>query len=173
MKADVEEILIYAAADDLGQAVAQVQQAGTAEVLITRASQGSTVYGPGGRIEVPAVPPRPLVDATGCGDTYLAAYLARRLESDDLADCGAFAAAAATIKMEASGPFRGSADEIARRRAALQAGGRRRGCCQWGCDRDKVCSDVTRFAVFGWELYRLSGQGGLPHARMTSIMPTG
>jgi sugar/nucleoside kinase (ribokinase family) len=57
-------------------------------------------------------------DATGCGDTFLAAYLARRLTSDDLCDCGEFAAAAASINIETLGAFRGTADDIAARRAA-------------------------------------------------------
>ena len=62
------------------------------------------------------------MDATGCGDTYLAAYLARRLTTDDLAECGAFASAVAGIKIEAFGPFRGTAAEVAARRAALRSG---------------------------------------------------
>jgi sugar/nucleoside kinase (ribokinase family) len=80
------------------------------------------VYGAGAAIAIAAVPPRRTVDATGCGDTYLAAYLARRLDSDDLRECGEFAAAAAAINLEAFGAFRGSAAEIARRRAALARG---------------------------------------------------
>jgi sugar/nucleoside kinase (ribokinase family) len=55
-------------------------------------------------------------DATGCGDTFLAAYLARRLTSDDLRDCGEFAAAAASINIETLGAFRGTAEDIAARR---------------------------------------------------------
>jgi sugar/nucleoside kinase (ribokinase family) len=62
------------------------------------------------------MPPRRTVDATGCGDTYLAAYLARRITSDDLGECGAFAAVAAAINLESFGAFCGSVAEIAKRR---------------------------------------------------------
>ncbi|MGH6903540.1 MAG: PfkB family carbohydrate kinase, partial [Geminicoccaceae bacterium] len=86
--------------------------------LVTRASAGATIYGPDGALPIEAVPPRRMRDATGCGDTFLAAYLARRLTSDDLCDCGEFAAAAASINLETLGAFRGTADDIAARRAA-------------------------------------------------------
>jgi sugar/nucleoside kinase (ribokinase family) len=62
------------------------------------------------------MPPRRTVDATGCGDTYLAAYLARRITSHDLGECGAFAAVAAAINLESFGAFCGSVAEIAKRR---------------------------------------------------------
>jgi sugar/nucleoside kinase (ribokinase family) len=96
-----------------------VRNAGAREVLVTRASAGATIYGPRASIEIDAVPPRRTVDTTGCGDTFLAAYMARRITSDDLRECGEFAAAAAAINIETFGAFRGSAAEIADRRAAL------------------------------------------------------
>jgi sugar/nucleoside kinase (ribokinase family) len=122
LKADEEEILTYTGAASVETAVANVRAAGVREVLITRGSEGAVVYGAGAAIVIAAVPPRRTVDATGCGDTYLAAYLARRLASDDLRECGEFAAAAAAINLEAFGAFRGSAAEIAERRAALGRG---------------------------------------------------
>ena len=64
-----------------------------------------------------ALPPRRHVDPTGCGDTYLAAYMTRRLSSDDLRACGDFAAAVASLKLEQVGPFRGTAADIAARLA--------------------------------------------------------
>ena len=76
----------------------------------------------GAPLSIAAVPPRRTVDATGCGDTYLAAYLARRITTDDLRECGAFAAAAAAINIERVGAFGGSAAEIAERRAAAGHG---------------------------------------------------
>jgi sugar/nucleoside kinase (ribokinase family) len=120
LKADDEEILTYAGAPAVAAAVARVRAAGAREVLITRASAGATIYGPGGALAIEAVPPRRMQDATGCGDTFLAAYLARRLVSDDLRDCGEFAAAAASINIETLGAFRGTVDDIAGRRAALR-----------------------------------------------------
>jgi sugar/nucleoside kinase (ribokinase family) len=117
LKADEEEILTYTGDAGVETAVATVRGAGVREVLITRGSEGAMIYGPDAPVAIAAVPPRRTVDATGCGDTYLAAYLARRITSDDLRECGEFAAAAAAINIEAFGAFRGSAAEIAERRA--------------------------------------------------------
>jgi sugar/nucleoside kinase (ribokinase family) len=117
LKADEEEMLTYTGDPTVEGAVATVRGAGVREVLVTRGSEGAIIYGPGAPIPIAAVPPRHTVDATGCGDTYLAAYLARRITSDDLRECGEFAAAAAAINTEAFGAFRGSAAEIADRRA--------------------------------------------------------
>jgi sugar/nucleoside kinase (ribokinase family) len=122
LKADEEEMLTYTGDPTVEGAVATVRGAGVREVLVTRGSEGAIIYGPGAPIPIAAVPPRRTVDATGCGDTYLAAYLARRITSDDLRECGEFAAAAAAINIEAFGAFRGSAAEIADRRAALGRG---------------------------------------------------
>jgi sugar/nucleoside kinase (ribokinase family) len=118
LKADEEEILTYTGAGSVEAAVAEVRAAGVREVLITRASDGAVIYGAAAPIAIAAVPPRRTVDATGCGDTYLAAYLARRITSEDLRECGEFAAAAAAINIETFGAFRGSPAEIAERRAA-------------------------------------------------------
>jgi sugar/nucleoside kinase (ribokinase family) len=121
LKADDTEILTYTGAKDIEAAVAMVQEAGAREVLVTRASAGATIYGPDAAIAIAAVPPRRTVDTTGCGDTFLAAYMARRLTSDDLRECGEFAAVAAALNIEAFGAFAGTAPEIAARRAALRA----------------------------------------------------
>lgn len=117
LKADEEEMLTYTGDATVAAAVRTVRAAGVREVLVTRGSEGAIIYGPGAPIPIAAIPPRRTVDATGCGDTYLAAYLARRITSDDLRECGEFAAAAAAINIEAFGAFRGSAAEIAERRA--------------------------------------------------------
>ena len=121
LKADEEEILTFTGAESVEAAVALVRAAGVREVLVTHGSEGAVIYGGGAPISISAVPPRRTVDATGCGDTYLAAYLARRITSDDLRECGAFAAAAAAINLESFGAFCGSAADIAERRAALDS----------------------------------------------------
>jgi sugar/nucleoside kinase (ribokinase family) len=116
LKADDAEILGYTGAGDIAAGAARVRDAGVREALVTYASRGSTLFGPDGRIEIAAVPPRRHVDPTGCGDTYLAAYMTRRLSSEDPRECGDFAAAVASLKLEQVGPFRGSAADIAARR---------------------------------------------------------
>jgi sugar/nucleoside kinase (ribokinase family) len=120
LKADDAEILTYTGASDIATAVTRVHGAGAREILVTHASAGATIYGPHSALQIAAVPPRRSVDTTGCGDTFLAAYLTRRLSSDDLRECGEFAAAAAAINIEAVGAFSGTAAGIAERRAALR-----------------------------------------------------
>jgi sugar/nucleoside kinase (ribokinase family) len=120
LKADDAEILTYTGASDIPAAVTRVHAAGAREVLVTHASAGATIYGAGAALHIAAVPPRRSVDTTGCGDTFLAAYMTRRLTSDDLRECGEFAAAAAAINIEAFGAFSGTATDIAERRAALR-----------------------------------------------------
>ena len=116
LKADEGEILTYTGAESVEAAVALVRAAGVREVLVTHGSEGAVIYGGSSPIAIAAMPPRRTVDATGCGDTYLAAYLARRITSDDLGECGAFAAVAAAINLESFGAFCGSVAEIAKRR---------------------------------------------------------
>jgi len=117
LKADDAEILSFTGTAEVGAAAAKVQAAGVRETLVTYASRGSTVFAPAGRIEIAALPPRRHLDPTGCGDTYLAAYLSRRLTSADLRACAEFAAAVASLKLEHTGPFRGTPADIAARLA--------------------------------------------------------
>jgi len=83
---------------------------GPEEVIITQGSNGSTIYS--GRLdqiyEIPAFSPQKIEDPTGLGDTYMAAYAARRLETGDPKKCGMFATAASVIKIENKGAFKGS-----------------------------------------------------------------
>jgi sugar/nucleoside kinase (ribokinase family) len=120
VKADDAEILTYTGAATVAAAVARVRAAGAREVLITHGSAGASIYGADGAVAIAAVPPRRMRDATGCGDTFLAAYLTRRLSSDDIRECGEFAAAAAAINIETRGAFDGTPADIAARRSAMR-----------------------------------------------------
>ncbi len=78
---------------------------GVTEVIITLGSEGSLVYTADTFYEIPAFPPIEVVDATGCGDTYSAGYLYKRLQGATPTEAGKFAAAMCTIKLEHNGPF--------------------------------------------------------------------
>ena len=79
------------------------------EVLLTLGSYGSLIYADGEFHEIPAFEPAEVVDATGCGDTYMTGFLYMRNKGASYDEAGRFAAAMCTIKLGASGPF--SADE--------------------------------------------------------------
>ena len=55
-----------------------------------------------------------VVDATGCGDTYSAGYLYKRLQGANPVEAGKFAAAMCTIKLEHNGPFNRTIQDVER-----------------------------------------------------------
>ena len=85
---------------------------GVKEVVITLGSMGSVIYKDGNFYTIPAYKPVSVVDATGCGDTYMAGYLSQRVKGAGLQDAGEFAAAMATLKIESSGPFTGTKEDV-------------------------------------------------------------
>lgn len=95
-------------------AAEQIHDWGVREVIITLGSEGSVIYAEGQFFEIPAYLPKRLVDATGCGDTYSAGYLYARAKGMDYVDAGRFAAAMCTLKLEHTGPFDHTIDDIRR-----------------------------------------------------------
>lgn len=89
---------------------------GPREVIITQGGRGAFVYlgDTNEGFEIPAYPPRQLVDHTGAGDTFIGAYLAKRMETDSPAEAGHYAAMAASMKLNYIGPLRETAEEIER-----------------------------------------------------------
>jgi sugar/nucleoside kinase (ribokinase family) len=86
---------------------------GVKEVVITLGSRGSIIYNGSRFYQIPAYNPlTAVVDATGCGDTYMAGYLYQRIKGEGYRESGEFAAAMATLKIESSGPFKGSMADI-------------------------------------------------------------
>ena len=92
-------------------ACARLAEWGGKEVLLTLGSGGSLIYAGGQHYRIPAYPPREVVDATGCGDTYMLGYLYQRMKGASYAEAGRFAAALSTLKLEHSGPFAGTEEE--------------------------------------------------------------
>ena len=93
-------------------AAEQISDWGVREVIVTLGGGGSLIYADGRFYETPAFPPRQLVDATGCGDTYSAGYLYCRSQDMDYAESGRFAAAMCTLKLERTGPFASTIDDV-------------------------------------------------------------
>jgi sugar/nucleoside kinase (ribokinase family) len=85
---------------------------GVKEVLITLGSMGAVIYDGTEFYRIPAYKPREVVDATGCGDTYMAGYLYQRAKGIGKDEAGHFAAALATLKIERSGPVQATTEDV-------------------------------------------------------------
>ena len=76
-------------------------------LVITNGSEGSRIIMVDGEtIKINAVKCYNIVDATGCGDTYMAAYISARLNNESLKESGDFASLIASKKLENSGPYK-------------------------------------------------------------------
>lgn len=72
-------------------------------VVATFGSRGSSVYTRSGRIPIPRIRPRKVVDVTGAGDAYRAGFYAGLSRRLDLRRCGVLGSATASFVVEAKG----------------------------------------------------------------------
>ncbi|GHT68233.1 ribokinase [Bacteroidia bacterium] len=112
LKANEYEMEVLTGYTDIASAALQLYQWGVKEVLITLGSMGSVIYDGKTFYKIPAYKPQNAVDATGCGDTYMAGYLYQRAKGADIETAGHFAAAMATMKIQGSGPFNGTKEDV-------------------------------------------------------------
>jgi 2-dehydro-3-deoxygluconokinase len=93
---------------------------GATTVALKLGASGALVADARERHRIPPFPCRP-VDATGAGDTFGGAFVARRVAGDSLLDAGRYAAAAAALSTEGYGAVAPipRADAV---RAALRSG---------------------------------------------------
>jgi adenosine kinase len=75
-----------------------------AVVALTQGARGSQIHHGADVVEVPAVPPRAVVDPTGAGDAYIAGLLVGLRRGLDLQGAGRMGALAATYAVEEHGP---------------------------------------------------------------------
>jgi sugar/nucleoside kinase (ribokinase family) len=112
LKTDEGELAALTGCTDVKKAARMVADWGVKEVVITNGSHGSLILYKDVFYPIPAFPPQIIVDATGCGDTYMAGYLYQRIKGADVQKAGIFAAVLASKKMEAAGPFKGTLDDM-------------------------------------------------------------
>ena len=78
-------------------------------LVITNGSRGSRIIDSNDTtIKINAVKCDNIVDATGCGDTYMAAYISARLKNKTFKNSADFASKIASKKLENFGPYRKS-----------------------------------------------------------------
>ena len=114
IKVNEHEMEVITGLTDPHDAARRLAEWGVKEVCVTLGSQGSIIFAGGHFFTIPAYEPREIVDATGCGDTYSAGYLWCRAQGMGFEESGKFAAAMCTLKLEHSGPFDRSIDDVRR-----------------------------------------------------------
>ena len=114
LKADASEAAILTEEKYPEKAAKIIRSFGVKEILITFGSKGSLIYSGEKFYKIPAFRPVKSIDTTGCGDTYVAGYIAKRSGSDNIEECGRFAAMCATMKIE-QGVLRSKKEEVEKR----------------------------------------------------------
>lgn len=112
LKANESETRIISGKEDFEEAAYVLADLGVKEVIITLGSHGSMIYAGGEFHKIPAYAPKAIVDATGCGDTYMAGYLHKRQSGASISEAGNFGAAMATINIQSFGPFSANVSEV-------------------------------------------------------------
>jgi sugar/nucleoside kinase (ribokinase family) len=112
VKADIAELQALTGCDDIKDGARMLAGWGVKEVVITNGSHGSQIYHDGVFYTIPAYEPAIMVDATGCGDTYIAGYLYQRIQGAGIQHSGEFAAAMAGLKTAAPGAFIGTVEDV-------------------------------------------------------------
>jgi len=125
LKVNEHELEALTGLTDIKKGALVLADWGVKEVVITLGSMGSVIYADGLFYNVPAYIPTAVVDATGCGDTYMAGYLYQRTKGASFQEAGEFAAAMASFKIESSGPFTGTKEDVLN----LQEVGEKNVCC--------------------------------------------
>jgi sugar/nucleoside kinase (ribokinase family) len=112
LKANEHEMEVVTGRKDIQEGARALADMGVQEVIITLGSKGSLIYKDGLFHEIPAFKPTAVVDATGCGDTYMAGYLSKKIQGGTIEESGEYGAAMATLKIGSSGPFSGDAGMV-------------------------------------------------------------
>jgi sugar/nucleoside kinase (ribokinase family) len=112
LKVNEHELEVLTGFTDIQEGAKVLAEWGVKEVVVTLGSMGSVIYADSIFYNIPAYKPVAVVDATGCGDTYMAGYLYKRIKGGEIQPAGEFAAAMAGLKIETSGPFEGTEEDV-------------------------------------------------------------
>lgn len=112
LKVNEYEMEVLTGHKDAHDAALQLAEWGINEVCVTLGDYGSIILENDHFYDICAYKPKHLVDATGCGDTYSTGYLYMRSRGATPDEAGRFAAAMSTLKLEHSGPFARTEEEV-------------------------------------------------------------
>jgi len=109
---DKSEVEFVSGKNSLPEAAKFIQDHGLANLIVTEGSKGSHLFLGADYYQIPAFAPLHIVDPTGAGDTFLAAFI-RSLELfNDPQEQGRFAAMVATMSLETKGAFHKNLAEV-------------------------------------------------------------
>lgn len=118
LKADAQEAELITAQSNPEMTARILCGRGVDHALVTLGEAGAILCHRGALIRQPAFRPAdkawPTVDTTGCGDTFLAAYLGGIIEGKQPAEAGRYAATAAALKQTVFGPLMADMREVLR-----------------------------------------------------------
>lgn len=106
VKFSEEEAAFFAGTSDMRKAALIISDYGPREVVITLGDKGSLIYCKGDYYKTPASPVVKVIDTTGCGDTFMAAYLSSRLKGKCIDVAAEFANKVAAIKAQIMGSIK-------------------------------------------------------------------
>lgn len=109
LKTDAVEAEILTGEKDIKKAAILIRELGPKEIIITH-KDGVLVFAEE-QFHQALFFPRELIGRSGRGDTCIASYMAKRINSSPQ-ESTIWAAAVTSLKMEAEGPFRRSIDEV-------------------------------------------------------------
>ncbi|XP_072967053.1 ribokinase [Typha angustifolia] len=90
--------------EQISQAAAKCHEMGVKQVLVKLGAQGSALFVEGKEpVRQPAIPAAEVVDTTGAGDTFTAAFAVAMVEGKSEKECLRFAAAAASLCVQVKG----------------------------------------------------------------------
>lgn len=112
LKVNEQEMEALTGTNNIEQAAKQLHYWGATEIVVTLGNKGSVIYYDQRFYNIPAYAPAAVIDATGCGDTYMAGYLYGRSKGYVPEKAGNFASAMATLKIEKQGAFDGTEENI-------------------------------------------------------------
>ncbi|MGC9517900.1 MAG: PfkB family carbohydrate kinase [Methanomicrobiales archaeon] len=94
---------------------------GPEEVIITCGDRGALIYSKKADkfYKISSFAPDKVIDPTGLGDTFMAAYIAKRFETDNLEECGRFASIISSMKLEKKGFFNYKLEDIQKKLSLL------------------------------------------------------
>ncbi|KAK9153228.1 hypothetical protein Sjap_000708 [Stephania japonica] len=90
--------------EQISQSVAKIHEMGVKEVLVKLGSKGSALFVEGEEpVRQPIIAAKKVVDTTGAGDTFTAAFAVALVEGKSKQECLEFAAAAASLCVQVKG----------------------------------------------------------------------